>query len=262
MHSDFVLVNLPDVIPSIIYNDSNSVSALYRSSGEKLSGVTGKKLYNAYYYNERFDKNQFVMPVLWPMVKKIQAAQNEALSNNETLVIYETYRPYDVQMNISKSLSKTMENSNIVKSHIEDGVWGKSWFIAVKLSNHQRGIAMDVSLAKITSSETKKVGKYSYRAITGYKEFDMPSKMHELSNQAVTFETPVSSKSATAWKNVSLSCKMQKSNGALKLQKYCTNAGLSPLASEWWHFNDLDCVVPEGSSGNYHLSGCASKLPE
>jgi len=28
-------------------------------------------------------------------------------------------------------------------------------------------------------------------------------------------------------------------DGAILLQKYLTDAGFTPLASEWWHFNDL-----------------------
>ena len=34
---------------------------------------------------------------------------------------------------------------------------------------------------------------------------------------------------------------------ALKLRQYCTDAGLSPLASEWWHFNDLEANAAIGS---------------
>lgn len=262
VYSGYVLVNLPDVIPSIVYKNTNTVHSIFMSSGQKLSGITDRKLYDAYFYNERFKKKQFVMPVLWPMVSKIQSAQNEALANNETLVIYETYRPYDVQMSVSASLSKALKTNRTVRRGIEDGQWGKSWFIATRLSNHQRGIAMDVSLAKVTGSEIRRCGKYNYRLITGYKEYSMPSKMHELSNKAVTFSSPVSSKSTTAWKRVSLSSGMKRSTGAKKLQKYCTNAGLTPLASEWWHFNDLSCPVPAGSSGRFRLSNCVSKTPQ
>lgn len=37
--------------------------------------------------------------------------------------------------------------------------------------------------------------------------------------------------------------------GAKLLRTYCTNAGLSPLASEWWHFNDLDVRSATKSTG-------------
>ena len=38
---------------------------------------------------------------------------------------------------------------------------------------------------------------------------------------------------------------------AIKLRDYCTGVGMSPLASEWWHFNDLD--AREEIGGNYRL---------
>ena len=37
--------------------------------------------------------------------------------------------------------------------------------------------------------------------------------------------------------------------GARVLRTYCANAGLSPLASEWWHFNDLDARSATKSTG-------------
>lgn len=52
---------------------------------------------------------------------------------------------------------------------------------------------------------------------------------------------------------------------AIFLQQYCTNAGLSPLASEWWHFNDLatlELIRNNGNMGNYYLSTIVSSVPE
>ena len=42
---------------------------------------------------------------------------------------------------------------------------------------------------------------------------------------------------------------------------YCTNAGMTPLASEWWHFNDLDAqnkVRMTSGNGKFWLDGCVS----
>jgi len=49
--------------------------------------------------------------------------------------------------------------------------------------------------------------------------------------------------------------------GALRLQGYCTDAGMTPLASEWWHFNDLDAqniVRTTSGNGKFWLDGCVS----
>ena len=48
---------------------------------------------------------------------------------------------------------------------------------------------------------------------------------------------------------------------ALLLRTYCTDAGLTPLASEWWHFNDLDAqnkVRMTSGNGKFWLDGCVS----
>jgi D-alanyl-D-alanine dipeptidase len=90
----------------------------------------------------------------------------------------------------------------------------------------------------------------------------MPTKMHELSEAAATFTGPVSGSSRTAWKSATLSASMNAP--AKRLQKYMTNAGLTPLASEWWHFNDLDALEltsADKSTGKYVLSGVVSEAP-
>ena len=51
---------------------------------------------------------------------------------------------------------------------------------------------------------------------------------------------------------------------ALLLRTYCTDAGLTPLASEWWHFNDLDrlAVVDSSWRGEFALAENVSRAPE
>lgn len=262
IESKYCLVNLPDIIPSIVYDDTNSYSSIFRSSGYALDGITGKRLYNVKTENTRLDKEEFLMPVLYPMAKKIAQVQKDALANEDTLKIYETYRPYEVQMKVSDALTKLMDANETVAAGITTKPWGKSWFIATQLSNHQRGIAMDVSLAKVTQTETKQSGLYQYKVVTEHEEYKMPTKMHELSKAAATFTSPVSSKSKTDWKKAKLAPTM--TEGAKKLQKYCTNRELYPLASEWWHFNDLDAreaTKAHGSNGKYYLKECLSIAP-
>ncbi len=261
VESKYILVNLPDLIPSIIYDDTNSYSSIFRSSGYNLENITGKALYNVNLYNKRFDRNEFVMPLLYTMAKKIAQVQKEALKNDDCLKIYETYRPYDVQMDVSKSLSNLMDSNETVKAGITTPPWDKSWFIAVQLSNHQRGVALDVSLCKVNEKEYNYCGKYIYFDVTKYEEYTMPTKMHELSKSAATFTSPVNSKSKTDWKNARLASSM--TSGSIKLQKYFTSFDLTPLASEWWHFNDLDArelTKNNSSAGKYFLTECYSDV--
>lgn len=263
IESKYCLVNLPDLIPSIIYDDTNSYKSIFRSSGYDLEGVTGKALYNAKKYNKRLEKDEYIMPLLYPMVKKIAEVQKQALKNGDSLKIYETFRPYEAQMKVSNSLSALMEANEEVSLGIISNPWNKGWFIATQLSNHQRGVALDVSLAKIEDKEYKYCGSYAYFTVSKHEEYKMPTQMHELSKAAATFTTPVNSKSKTAWKSASLAPSM--TSGAIKLQNYFTSFGLTPLASEWWHFNDLDTrelTKDKGSNGKFYLTEILSEIPK
>ena len=247
-------INLPDIIPSIVYWDSNSVSSLFRTSGEALPGITEEQLYNVKFYNSRFGEEQFVMPVLYNMACQIMVAQQAALDEGNSLKIYETFRPHDVQMNVSGTLSTLMSSNSKVYNGISS--WGKGWFIATSYSNHQRGKAMDCSLVKVLNIDKTKTGKYTYSVITDYEEYAMPTAMHELSTAAVTFQYGCSK---DAWQTVPLSKGMKASVGAMLLQKYCTDAGMTPLASEWWHFDGSKC--PSDCKGEFRITRCRSEKP-
>lgn len=262
VESKYCMINLPDVIPSIIYDNTNSYSSLFKSSGYELYNITGKALYDTKKINSRLDKEEFTMPVMYSMSKKICIAQQLALKEGNSLKIYETFRPYSIQKKVSTALKELADTNEIVNAGINNGSWNESWFIAQSISNHQRGVAMDVSLVKVNNTTTKSVGNYSYTSITDYEDYTMPTKMHELSSSAVTFKYGVSSQSQTAWKNVPLSKSMNEP--AIKLQNYCTSANLSPLASEWWHFNDLqtkESLKNYLSTGKYFITECYSSLP-
>lgn len=259
----YCMINLPDVIPSIIYDDTNSYKSLFLSSQKELPNITSKQLYNVYQFNSRLSKEEFIMPIMYPTAKKIANVQHLALSNNQSLKIYETFRPLDVQKKISSNLSFLMNNDSTVFNGINRNGWNESWFIAQSISNHQRGIALDVSLVNVIDSTYNQIGKYSYTSIIEYKECKMPTRMHELSADAVSLKYGVNSNSKTAWRNVPLSNTMTES--AICLQNYFTKCGFCPLASEWWHFNDLDTKdLLDGiySSGQYYIKECLSSIPE
>lgn len=259
----YCMVNLPDIIPSIVYDDTNSYSSLFKSSEIDIPNVTGKQLYNNKAYNERLEKNEYMMPVIYAMAKKIMKAQELALEEGYSLKIYETYRPYEAQVAVSTNLNKLMNENKTVYNGINGGGWNEGWFIAQVLSNHQRGIAMDVSLVKVNNYKVKTCGNYKYMSITDYTEEQMPTQMHELSNKAISMKYGVDSNSKTAWEDVPMASGM--TDGAKRLRNYCVEAGLTPLCSEWWHFNDLDARKKIGnnySTGRYYITECCSAIPE
>lgn len=257
VNKTYTMVNLPDVLPSIRYNATNSYDSLYRSNGKALN-LTGTSLYTGKTMNAKLRYEEFNMPVLYTMAKKIAFAQATALSEGYTLVLYEGFRPRAVQEAVNVDLQALMDNDASVKRAITKNGWGKSWFIASSVSNHQKGFAIDVSLAKIEETSTIAIDGRSIIIPSKYTELEMPTTMHELSPAAASLAYGVNSKSDSAWRSVPLAGTM--TDGAKQLQAYCVAAGMSPLASEWWHFNDLQArsETNAAGSGRFYINGNVS----
>jgi D-alanyl-D-alanine dipeptidase len=259
----YCFINLPDVVPSIIYDNTNTYASKFASSGKTIPGITGEALYDGKAYNMRLGKVSDIVPVLYSMSKKIHLAQQAALEEGNTLVIYEGYRPFFAQKLTVDALTTLAVADPEVMAGINTHPWDTNWFIATSISNHQMGYAIDVTLAKITEQQEFVIGDYTATAVTGYTEYTMPTTIHELSMASATFTGPVKSSSPTAWLQANLADTMNEA--AILLQRYCTDAGLTPLASEWWHFNDLDArfaTEDNSSKGEYLLDATMSEAPE
>ena len=259
----YCFINLPDVVPSIIYDNTNTYASKFASSGKTIPGITGEALYDGKAYNMRLGKVSDIVPVLYSMSKKIHLAQQAALEEGNTLVIYEGYRPFFAQKLTVDALTTLAAADPEVMAGINTHPWDTNWFIATSISNHQMGYAIDVTLAKITEQQEFVIGDYTATAVTSYTEYTMPTTIHELSMASATFTGPVKSSSPTAWLQANLADTMNEA--AILLQRYCTDAGLTPLASEWWHFNDLDArfaTEDNSSKGEYLLDATMSEAPE
>ena len=259
----YCFINLPDVVPSIIYDNTNTYASKFASSGKTIPGITGEALYDGKAYNMRLGKVSDIVPVLYSMSKKIHLAQQAALEEGNTLVIYEGYRPFFAQKLTVDALTTLAAADPEVMAGINTHPWDTNWFIATSISNHQMGYAIDVTLAKITEQQEFVIGDYTATAVTGYTEYTMPTTIHELSMASATFTGPVKSSSPTAWLQANLADTMNEA--AILLQRYCTDAGLTPLASEWWHFNDLDArfaTEDNSSKGEYLLDATMGEAPE
>ncbi|MCR2807928.1 M15 family metallopeptidase [Paenibacillus soyae] len=258
----YCFVNLPDVIPSIIYDNTNTYASKFHSSHKSIPNITNESLYEGNAYNERLGREQYIMPVLYTMSKKIHKAQQLALKSGHSLKIYEAFRPYSVQKSVAAELMALAQKDPAVMEGISTPPWGLSWFIVDGTSNHQRGYAIDVSLVKVHSEIKEVIGSYNATRITDYTEYEMPTPIHELSKASAIFTESVPVHSDTAWRDAVPSASMNEP--AFALQAYCTDAGLTPLASEWWHFNDLEAksqVENKKSTGQFILSEVMSSPP-
>lgn len=256
------MINLPDVIPSMIYDETNGYDSKFVSCGKPLRNITGRALYPGKMHNDRLGEREFMVPVLYAMAPRLCAAQKAALAQGNCLVLYEGYRPLETQVEVSRALRALMKEDAEVMTAVSSAPWGIGWFIATSASNHQHGYAVDVSLARVVSAEERRTGAFRYIRTREYDLYQMPTAIHELSRAAVTFTTPVGSNSMTAWKSAKLAPSMTQT--AIALQGYCTGAGLSPLASEWWHFNDLTArqsVISNLGKGDFQIKKCRSTAP-
>jgi len=233
-------INLPDVIPSAIFDITNAYSSVKRSSGYEIPNITGYALYEAWTFNHRLSRYEFIVPVLYSTSKRIFEAQQAALADGNTIIIYEAFRPQTTQRSVVSNLQLLMDSNAWVRRAINTQPWSLNWFISTGISNHQRGVAIDAGLGRVISYETRTSGEYAYTLVTAFERYIMPTAMHELSPLAATFTRPVSSSSPDAWRTAPLAYGM--TEGATLLQRYLTDAGFTPLSSEWWHFNDLEGV--------------------
>ena len=251
----YCMINLPDVIPSMIYNDANAYSSVFvAANGKKIPGVTGEALYPSMDSNYRLDRQEFVMPILYSAARHICAAQHKALAEGNCLVVYQTFRPYDTQIAVAKAMSALANTDPEVKSGISTPPWSIDWFIATGVSNHQRGYALDVSMVKVYATETMYIGSRPYLRVTDFEDYQMPTAMHELSYAARSTVSPSSSQLSETM-----------NEPAIALRRYFTSSGLSPLPSEWWHFNDnaaMQATADKPSDGKYYTSECLSQPPE
>jgi len=220
-------INLPDVIPSLVFNITNAYYSVLRSSGYDIPNVSGEALYSARAFNHRLGRYEFIVPALYATSYRIFAAQQAALANGDTIIIYEVFRPSTTQMRVVSNLTTLMNENETVHAALNTPPWSPNWFISHGTSHHQRGAAVDASIGRVTSYEIRHMDGFAYRHILDYVPHVMPTPMHELNPTAAIFISPGNSTPPETM-----------TEGATIMQGYFRRAGFSLLASEWWHFND------------------------
>lgn len=205
VYSNYLYINLPDIMPDIIYSISNANKSIYKSNGKSIPNITGKNLYGyKKQYNKKIAKNTYYAPLLYPVSKQLQKAYNIAKKDGYNLKIYDTYRPYDVSMRVNKEFRNLYNSNNGVKKAInydKNGkYWGPSWFLAKSISRHNRGDALDLTI-------TNKNGV----------EYKAQTPMHTLDTRSL---------------------RKYNNKTANKLSNIMTSAGFETLESEWWHFQE------------------------
>lgn len=200
---NYLFVNLCDVMQKeVIYSITNADKSIYKIHGIEIPEVTGKKLYpNMTLHNKKF------VPLMYHTAEKLYKAEKEFLSQNLTIKIYDTYRPYEITKYLYKILlDLTDKYFDYLNGEVNGHKYDQTDFLAAKTSTHNYGIALDMTLVDLNSNE----------------ELKMQTEMHDLSIYSVTDYN---------------------NENANMFAKIMSSHGFYPLESEWWHFQDDDSKI-------------------
>ena len=227
----YCMIDLADVLPKAQFEIANASASIFRSSGYALDGVTGYQLYTCgKVWHSKIQREEYLVPIMYEAAKKFASAQFLAEQEGLTLKIYDAYRPSSVTYLIRDALNSLCSYNSAVLAGVNNApngsFWGQGWFLAQSSSSHNYGTAIDVTLVDIASGQ----------------EMAMPSAMHELSTAAVKYSSPESGYYADTMNDM-----------AIKLDSIMVQSGLSPIASEWWHFQDNETL---GRARAFKPGGC------
>lgn len=201
------MINLPDIMPKETgYNITNATGSIFRIHGTGITDVTGEDLYP----DVMQEDGSFLVPLLFPVAKKLLNAQNRMLEKGYTMKIYDTYRPAMVTKDVYEKTSAFIKDNPKYGSYITDEGFKLTDFLDSSDSGHNHGTALDLTLTDIKSGRDGK----------------MQSEMHELSPLSIT-------------KNNTSDAEM--------LASFMTDAGFTGSETEWWHFEIKDQMKEAGS---------------
>lgn len=242
--STFCLINLPEYMGDMCaYKITNSESSKFLMHEFKIDGLSGKVIKG--YSDIKLADGSYVVPLLYPTAKRLLTAAYGAMEQGYRLKIYDAFRPNvatrSMYSNAEKMLEKNLPQKTYTGARISDlklpmenipdgdytkllykdvmlGQYTLNYYVARGQSNHNLGIALDLTIEALEDGREKK----------------MQTSMHDLSQYSA----------------------LSKNNSnARTLQKIMTAAGFGTLSSEWWHFNDNEtkngfelAVVSEGVS--------------
>ena len=220
----YAFINLPDIMQSMEFDITNATASAMRTHGQEIEGVTGQQLYSAKAFNHRLGRYEYIVPILYATAHRLMNAQNAALADGNTIIMYEAFRPFATQVQVYSSITQAQRG-------LFSYPWTFGWFLSTpnprvfplaenvnpaRVSNHQRGTAVDVGLRRVDG-----------------EVFVMPTEIHELSAEARVTSRPGQNSRTQRADSFSAS------EGAALLQSYLVGAGFTPLISEWWHFDDF-----------------------
>lgn len=241
--SNYCMINLPQYLgDNCLYNITNSYQSLYKAHDYDIPDVTGSLV--AGYEQVMLGEGEYLVPLLYPVAKKLEVAAVDAISRGYKLLIYDSFRPqtatvslYDQVLAFSKGTvpdetlwkpGKTMTFGDYMTDYYR---YTLNYFIAKGYSKHNLGIAMDLTLVAVDPATLNPLpdpeapplpeGEEPVPTVGPDGELIMQTPMHDL----------------TWYSELRLN-----NDNANLLKEIMVGAGFSGLASEWWHYQDNETL--------------------
>ena len=215
----YVLVNMPDFLPGVVFDIVYAYSTTSQCAGEDIPGVTGTclpgyvegKQANAY-----LGHDQFAVPCAYATALKARYAEELLEERGYRLLVFDAYRPMTAQWYLSDSFSAACANNSVMQASM--GAWGLGWYVANGASGHNFGADLDVGVCDQSG-----------------EPIAMPSAFDAFDDTGHLTAYPMDSASITPDSYCSA---VAENEACMALHEAFVSAGFSELASEWWHFGD------------------------
>ncbi len=230
--SNYCMINLPEYMGTLCaYDITNSYSSLYMVHDFPMQAITDTVITG--YQSVQLSEGEYLVPLLYPTAKKLLLAAQSALEQGYQIKIYDSFRPREATLSIynlaegilqqpvpkqtftgepvkeleALSYQASTESEEFLMEGLtyeilmtDNGRYMLANFLALNISNHNLGVAMDITLQTPDG-----------------QELQMQTAIHDLSWYS---EVSRNNENANLLKNIMV------------------QAGFATLKSEWWHFQD------------------------
>ncbi len=217
---NFCMIDLAEYLGDLCdYDIKNSYRSIFKVHEYDTPGMTDMVIEG--YEDICLTEGEYLVPYLYPCARKLRQVAETVRRDGYGLRIYDAFRPNEASRYLYKTMSALMnqvipetenttektENGQSFKGEqtwqyvMTNNQYGLSSFLARTVSAHNRGIAVDLTLEKLSSGQ----------------DLEMQTNMHDLSWHSATYYN---------------------NENADLLADYMLNAGFGDLVSEWWHFQD------------------------
>ena len=216
--ADYLLVNMPDILPQAVYDVVYSYASTSRCAGEAIPGVTGEQLpgYVAGLQQDSYlNAPQFVVPCAYRTVEKAAWACEKLSERGYRLLVFDAYRPMTAQIFLSDSFMAAYQSNPAMQAGLG---WPLTWYVANGPSGHNFGTDLDVGVCDAEGNPLAMPSEFD--------AFDESGHLTSYQMNAADI-TPAAYQPQVAT-----------NEACLALHEAFCSVGFSELASEWWHFGD------------------------